>query len=168
MFSENFTSPSSRFFLLSAPPLERRPHSYRLQSRRQGAVEVLRNRSSPRRRVRAKSTGAGKSTPRESEETCTHGSSVPLPESEDCRSDCELAVSHPTGSELSQIANTLREDFACDAIEVMEVAKARLDHGEQMLAIARQKAPRLGSIESRKLLRQQPPLFRLVLVRVSD
>ena len=43
------------------------------------------------------------------------------------------------------------------AVEVIEVAKAGLDHGEQTLAIFRQKALlRLASIEGRKLLRQPP------------
>eukprot|EP00964_Phaeocystis_antarctica_P084019 scaffold52902_cov71-Phaeocystis_antarctica.AAC.3 len=63
---------------------------------------------------------------------------------------------------------TAREEVARDAVEVIEVAKASLDHGEQMLAIARQKAPRLASIEGCKLLRQQPPRLRLVIVRVRD
>ena len=63
---------------------------------------------------------------------------------------------------------TAREDVARDAVEVVEVAKASLDHGEQMLAIARQKAPRLASIEGCKLLRQQPSCLRLVIVRVRD
>ena len=64
--------------------------------------------------------------------------------------------------------NTVREEIARDAVEVVEVAKASLDHGEQMLAIARQKTLRLASIEGRKLLRQQPPCLRLVIVRVRD
>ena len=55
-----------------------------------------------------------------------------------------------------------------DAVEVIEVAKASLDHGEQTLAIFRQKALRLASIEGGKLLRQQPPCLRLVIVRVGD
>ena len=63
---------------------------------------------------------------------------------------------------------TAREDVARGAVKVVEVAKASLDHGEQMLAIARQKAPRLASIEGRKLLRQQPSCLRLVIVRVRD
>ena len=50
-----------------------------------------------------------------------------------------------------------RKEAASDAVEVIEVAKASLDHGKQMLAIARQKALRLASIKGRKLLRQQPP-----------
>ena len=37
-----------------------------------------------------------------------------------------------------------------------------------MLAIARQKAPRLASIEGCKLLRQQTPCLRLVVVRVRN
>ena len=61
-----------------------------------------------------------------------------------------------------------RENIARDAVEVIEVAKASLDHGEQMLAIFRQKALRLGSIEGRKLLRQLLPRLRLVVVRVGD
>ena len=63
---------------------------------------------------------------------------------------------------------TAREEVARNAVEVIEVAKPSLDHGEQMLAVARQKALRLASIEARKLLRQQPPCLRLVIVRVSD
>ena len=63
---------------------------------------------------------------------------------------------------------TAREEVARDAVEIVEVAKASLDHGEQMLAIARQKALRLASIEGCKLLRQQPPCLRLVIVRVGD
>eukprot|EP00964_Phaeocystis_antarctica_P059680 scaffold35471_cov87-Phaeocystis_antarctica.AAC.2 len=63
---------------------------------------------------------------------------------------------------------TAREEVARGAVEISEVAKASLDHREQMLAIARQKAPRLASIEACKLLRQQPPCLRLVIVRVRD
>ena len=37
-----------------------------------------------------------------------------------------------------------------------------------MLAIPRQKALRLASIEGRKLLRQQSPCLRLVIVRVGN
>eukprot|EP00964_Phaeocystis_antarctica_P055213 scaffold32480_cov68-Phaeocystis_antarctica.AAC.5 len=37
-----------------------------------------------------------------------------------------------------------------------------------MLAIARQEAPRLASIEGRKLLRQQPSCLRLLIVRVGN
>ena len=62
---------------------------------------------------------------------------------------------------------TAREEVARDAVEVIKVAKASLDHGEQMLAIARKKALRLASIEGCKLLRQQPPCLRLVIVRMS-
>ena len=65
-------------------------------------------------------------------------------------------------------ADTAREEVARNAVEVIEVAKSSLDHGEQMLAIARQKAVRLASIEGRKLPRQQPPCLRLVIVRVRD
>ena len=63
---------------------------------------------------------------------------------------------------------TAHKEVARHAVEVIEVAKASLDHGEQTLAIARQKAPRLASIEACKLLRQQPPCLRLVIVRVRD
>ena len=63
---------------------------------------------------------------------------------------------------------TAREDVARGAIEVIEIAKASLDHGEQMLAITRKKAPRLARIEGCKLLRQQLPCLRLVIVRVGD
>ena len=63
---------------------------------------------------------------------------------------------------------TAREEAARDAVEVIEVAKASLDHGEQMLAIARQKTPRLASVKGCKLHRQQPPCLRLVIVRVGD
>ena len=61
-----------------------------------------------------------------------------------------------------------REEGARDAVEIVKVAKTSLDDGEQVLAIARQEALRLGSIEARKLLRQPPPCFRLVIVRVGD
>ena len=63
---------------------------------------------------------------------------------------------------------TAREDVARGAIEVIEIAKASFDHGEQMLAITRKKAPRLASIEGCKLLRQQPSCLHLVIVRVGD
>ena len=43
---------------------------------------------------------------------------------------------------------TAREEVARDAVEGIEVAEASLDHGEQMLAIARQKALRVASIEA--------------------
>eukprot|EP00964_Phaeocystis_antarctica_P055388 scaffold32585_cov83-Phaeocystis_antarctica.AAC.3 len=45
------------------------------------------------------------------------------------------------------IVEPARKEAASDAVEVIEVAKASLDHGKQMLAIARQKAVRLASIE---------------------
>ena len=61
-----------------------------------------------------------------------------------------------------------RKEAARDTVEVIKVAKASLDHGEQMLAVARQKALCLGSIEGRELLRQPPPCLRLVVVRVGD
>eukprot|EP00964_Phaeocystis_antarctica_P085167 scaffold53744_cov84-Phaeocystis_antarctica.AAC.3 len=56
------------------------------------------------------------------------------------------------------IKKTAPKDVARGAVEVIEVAKASLDHGEQMLAIARQKAPRLASIEdgSRRALGRRP------------
>eukprot|EP00964_Phaeocystis_antarctica_P017329 scaffold9564_cov85-Phaeocystis_antarctica.AAC.5 len=63
---------------------------------------------------------------------------------------------------------TACEEVARDAVEIIEVAKASLDHGEQMLAVARQKTPRLASIKGCKLLLQQPPCLRLVIVRVRD
>ena len=63
---------------------------------------------------------------------------------------------------------TARKEAARDAVEVVEVAKASLDHGEQMLAIARQKAPCLASIEGCKLHRQQSPCLRRVVVRAGD
>eukprot|EP00964_Phaeocystis_antarctica_P004553 scaffold2459_cov72-Phaeocystis_antarctica.AAC.5 len=66
------------------------------------------------------------------------------------------------------VRSTAREEVARNAVEVIEVAEASLDHGEQMLAIARQKAVRLASIEGCKLLRQHLPCLRLVLVRVRD
>ena len=61
-----------------------------------------------------------------------------------------------------------RKEAARDAVEVIKVAKARLDRGEQMLAIFRQEALRLAGIEGRKLLRQLSPCLRLVIVRVGD
>ena len=54
------------------------------------------------------------------------------------------------------------------AVEVIEVAKASFDDGEQMLAIFRQKALRLASIEGSKSFGQQPPCLRLVIVRMGD
>ena len=69
---------------------------------------------------------------------------------------------------LKRPMNTVREEAARDAVEVIEVAKASLDHGEQMLTIARKKALRLASIEGCKLLRQFPACLRLVVVWVSD
>ena len=60
-----------------------------------------------------------------------------------------------------------REEAARDTIEVIEVAKASLDHGEHLIAIARQKAPRLASIEGCKLSHQQQPCLRLVIVRMT-
>ena len=63
---------------------------------------------------------------------------------------------------------TAREEVARDAVEVVEVAEPSLDHGEQMLAIVRQKALRLASIEGCKLLHQQPSRLRLVIVQVRD
>ena len=64
--------------------------------------------------------------------------------------------------------NTAREEVACDTVEVVEVAKPSLDHGEQMLAIARKRAPRLASIEGCKLFRQQPTCLSLVIIWVRD
>ena len=60
------------------------------------------------------------------------------------------------------------EKVAHDAIEVIEVAKASLDHGKQMLAIFRQEALRLASIEGGKPFGQQPPCLRLIIVRMGD
>eukprot|EP00964_Phaeocystis_antarctica_P026053 scaffold14653_cov66-Phaeocystis_antarctica.AAC.3 len=54
------------------------------------------------------------------------------------------------------LVQTAREEVARDAVEVIKVSKASLDHGEEMLAIACKKAPRLDSIEGCELLRQQP------------
>ena len=65
------------------------------------------------------------------------------------------------------LVETARKEIARDAVQIIEVAKASLDHGEQMLAIARQKAPRLASIEGCKLLLQQPSCLRLVIVRMG-
>ena len=48
---------------------------------------------------------------------------------------------------------TAREEVPRDAVEVVEVAEPSLDHGEQMLAIARQKVLRLASVERCELLR---------------
>jgi len=62
---------------------------------------------------------------------------------------------------------TPREEVARDAIEVIEVAKASLDHSQQMLAIALQKALRLGSIKRCKLFFKVPPCLYLVLVRMG-
>ena len=67
-----------------------------------------------------------------------------------------------------RIVKTARKEAAGDAVEVIKVAKASLDHGEQMISIFCQKALRLASIEGRKLLRQPPPCLRLVIVRMGD
>ena len=61
-----------------------------------------------------------------------------------------------------------RKEAARDTVEVMKVAKASLDHGEQMLAIFRQKALRLASIKGRKPFGQHPPCLRFIIVRVGD
>ena len=66
------------------------------------------------------------------------------------------------------VVKAARKKAARDAVEVIEVAKARLDHGEQMLAIFCQKALRLTSIEGGKPFGQQSPCLRLVIVRVGD
>ena len=66
------------------------------------------------------------------------------------------------------VVKAAREKAARDAVEVVKVAKAGLDHGEQMLAIFRQKALRLASIEGCKLFRQPPPCLHLVIVQVGD
>ena len=60
------------------------------------------------------------------------------------------------------------EEAARDAVEVIKVAEPSLDYSEQVLSIARQKAPRLASIEGRKLLQEKPPCLRLVIVRAGD
>ena len=60
------------------------------------------------------------------------------------------------------------EEAARDAVEVIKVAEPGLNHGEQVLSIARQKALRLASIKGRKLFGQPPPRLRLVVVRVGD
>ena len=70
--------------------------------------------------------------------------------------------------ERQLVVKTALENIARDAVEVIKVAKASLDHGEQMLAIARQKALRLASIEGCKLLLQQLPCLHFVIVRVRD
>ena len=63
---------------------------------------------------------------------------------------------------------TARKEVARDAVEIVEVAKPSLDHGEQMLAIARKRAPRLASIEGRKLPHQQPPCLSLVIFQFCN
>ena len=60
------------------------------------------------------------------------------------------------------------EEAARDAVEVIKVAEPSLDYSEQVLSIARQKAPRLASIEGRKLLCQLSSRLRLVVVRMGD
>ena len=68
-----------------------------------------------------------------------------------------------------RIVKTARKEAARDAVEVIKVTEASLDHGEQMIVIFCQKALlRLASIEGRKLLRQPPPCLRLVIVRMGD
>ena len=66
------------------------------------------------------------------------------------------------------VVKAARKEAARDAVEVIEVAKSSLDHGEQMLAIFRQKALRLASIEGCKPFGQQPPFLRLIIVRMGD
>ena len=60
------------------------------------------------------------------------------------------------------------EEAARDAVEVIKVAEPSLDYSEQVLSIARQKAPRLASIAGRKLLQEKPPCLRLIIVRMGD
>ena len=60
------------------------------------------------------------------------------------------------------------KEAARDAVEVIKVAEPSLDYSEQVLSIARQKAPRLASIAGRKLLQEKPPCLRLIIVRVGD
>eukprot|EP00964_Phaeocystis_antarctica_P008896 scaffold4822_cov60-Phaeocystis_antarctica.AAC.3 len=55
------------------------------------------------------------------------------------------------GARRQLVVKTAREEVARNAVEVIEVAEASLDHGEQMLAIALQKALRLASIEGSPL-----------------
>ena len=83
-----------------------------------------------------------------------------------CRPSEEHAVARAARRYV--LVETAREEVARDTVEVIEVAKASLDDGEQMLTIARQKATRLASIEGCKLFRQQLPCLRLVIVRVGD
>ena len=66
------------------------------------------------------------------------------------------------------VMKAARQEAARDTIEVIEVAKASLDHGEQMLAIFRQKALRLASIKGRKPFGQHPPCLRFIIARVGD
>ena len=66
------------------------------------------------------------------------------------------------------VVKAARKNAARHAVEVIEVAKASFDDGEQMLAIFRQKALRLASIEGRKPFGQQPPCLRLIIVRMGD
>ena len=63
------------------------------------------------------------------------------------------------------------EDCTRDAVEPRAVAEARLDHGQQMLAVPREEALRLGRVEGGKLLSEHSPgqpVVRLVRVRVGD
>eukprot|EP00321_Phaeocystis_globosa_P020350 CAMPEP_0118832846 /NCGR_PEP_ID=MMETSP1162-20130426/40809_1 /TAXON_ID=33656 /ORGANISM="Phaeocystis Sp, Strain CCMP2710" /LENGTH=59 /DNA_ID=CAMNT_0006764471 /DNA_START=142 /DNA_END=319 /DNA_ORIENTATION=- len=49
-----------------------------------------------------------------------------------------------TGATIAPRCEDGSQEAARDAVEVIKVAKARLDHGEQMLAIFRQEALRLA------------------------
>ena len=66
------------------------------------------------------------------------------------------------------VVKAAREKAARDAVEVIEVAKASLDHGEQTLAVFCQKALRLASIKSCKPFGQLSPCLRLIIVRIGD
>ena len=61
------------------------------------------------------------------------------------------------------VVKAARKNTARHAVEVIEVAKASLDHGEQMLAIFRQKALRLASIEGCKPFGQQLACTRIFI-----
>jgi len=60
------------------------------------------------------------------------------------------------------------KDTAHVLVELLAVAKARLDHRKQLLPVILPEAERLGRIEALKLPLEQQLRLRLVRVRVRD
>lgn len=65
------------------------------------------------------------------------------------------------------VMHALLERGAHALVELLEVAKARLDHGEQLLPVLRLVALRLGRVELSQLIHQLVLCLLLVLVRVG-